>query len=59
MMTMFDAVMEFTRLDINRIYKLPAVDFFVYLSYINQRNLKKQMQQRKEMAQQRAKMKKR
>lgn len=58
-MQMFDAVMEFTRLNINEIYKMPAVDFFTYLSYINQRNLKKQMEQRQELARQRAKMKKR
>lgn len=56
-MQMFDAVMEFTRLNINEIYKMPAVDFFTYLSYINQRNLKKQMEQRQELARQRAKMK--
>lgn len=58
-MQMFDAVMEFTRLNINEIYKMPAVDFFTYLSYINQRNLKKQMEQRQELARQRAKMKSR
>lgn len=47
---MLSAVSEFTRLNINEVYAMPAADFFMYIEFINIRNRKEYMRQQKEIA---------
>lgn len=50
---------DFTGFNIDEVYRMPAQDFFLYLEFINERNRRKYIQQRQEMAKQKAAMKKR
>lgn len=54
---MIGAVIEFTHLNIEQVYRMPAQDFEIYLNYINERNNRKIMQQKMELERQRARMK--
>lgn len=55
-MMMMEAVVELTKLNIDQVFRIPATDFFCYIAYINERNRKREMEQRKILAQQRAQM---
>lgn len=56
---MIEAVIELTNLNIEQVYRMPAQDFFIYLEYINEKNRRKYIQQRQEIAKQKAAMRKR
>lgn len=51
---MLSAVSEFTRLNINEVYAMPAADFLMYVEFINLRNRKEYMRQQKEIAEMKA-----
>ena len=38
---MMDAVIQFARLDIYQVYKMPAMEFFAYVQYVAAREKKK------------------
>ena len=38
---MIDAVIQFTRLNINEVYRMQAAEFFTYVDYIRTREKKK------------------
>lgn len=56
---MIEAVIEFTGLNIEQIYRIPAMDFFIYLEYINERNRRKWLKQKEELDKQKARMRRR
>lgn len=58
-MQMFESVIELTNLNIEQVYRIPAQDFFIYLSYINERNRRKWLKQQEELEKQRARMRRR
>lgn len=53
---MCEAVMEFTRFNIDEVLYMPAQDFFIYLEYINERNHREWIKQKMELEKQRARM---
>lgn len=55
-MEMCEAVMEFTRFNIDEVFYMPAQDFFIYLEYINERNHREWIKQKMELEKQRARM---
>ena len=56
---MIEAIIEYTNLDIEQVYRMPAIDFLIYLEYINERNRRKWLQQKMELEKQKARMKRR
>ena len=58
MIEMFSAVAELTNFNMDEIFRLPAVEFFAYLEFINARNNKKMAEQREQIRRQKAAMRK-
>ena len=56
---MIGAVVEFTNLNIEQVYRIPVQDFFIYLEYINETNRRKWLKQREELEKQKARMRRR
>lgn len=56
---MIEAIIEYTNLDIEQVYRMPAIDFLIYLEYINERNRRKWLQQKMEIEKQKARMRRR
>ena len=46
---MISAVVEFTHFNIEEVFRMPAVDFFIYLEFINERNRRKWIEQKMEL----------
>lgn len=51
---MIAAVSELTRFNFDEVFSMPAVDFLMYLHFINIRNRKEFMRKQKEIAELRA-----
>lgn len=52
-------MIEFTGFNIDEVYRMPAQDFFLYLTYINERNRRKWIKQQEELERQKARMRRR
>ena len=51
---MIAAVSELTRFNFDEIFSMPAMDFLMYLRFINIRNRKEYLEKQKEVAQMKA-----
>lgn len=56
---MLSAVVEFTHLNIEEVFRMSAIDFFIYLEFINERNRREWIKQKMELEKQRARMRNR
>ena len=54
---MVEAIIEFTNLNVDQVWKMPAQDFFAYLGYINERNRRRVLQQRQKLQRMKARRK--
>lgn len=56
---MLEAMVKFTNFNIEEVYKMPAIDFLVYLEYMNEKNRRERIRQFEELERQKSRMRSR